>query len=278
MEIITAKKAGFCSGVKRAVEMAQSVAQKKKKLPLYSLGPLVHNPRVVQELGKSGIHPVNSIEGIPPGVLIIRSHGAPIEIIEEARNTGFEIVDATCPLVARIHDIVTQLDAEGYTIIIVGHRDHPEVRGIKSRIKGTCHIVENSGDLDNIGQPRKLGVVSQTTALASLFDEIAQSLVIMAFEVRIFNTICPATACRQEAAARLAPAVDLMIVVGGKNSSNTTRLVEICQKLNSKTYHVENPQEIKKEWLDKAETIGLTAGASTPPEDLDEINKQLRQF
>lgn len=243
--------------------------------PVYTLGPLVHNPQVIEELEKDGIKTIEELEDHEIGTLIIRTHGVTPAIRKEAIALGYKIVDATCPLVKNIHDIVKDLNEGGYYILVIGHSSHPEVVGIVGQVEGECSVIEDVEDAREIERRKKLGVVVQTTALWPKFLEIGSVLIEKAQECRIFNTICHATMERQDAALELARAADAMIVVGGRNSSNTRRLLEICQSVNPNSYQVEYAHEVRTDWLDNVNTIGITAGASTPDHVITEIKEKV---
>ncbi|MCE1245394.1 MAG: 4-hydroxy-3-methylbut-2-enyl diphosphate reductase [Firmicutes bacterium] len=275
MKISIANKAGFCFGVRRAISMAYEERKNSGGKPVYTLGPLVHNPQVIEELEKDGIKTIEELEDHEIGTLIIRTHGVTPAIRKEAIALGYKIVDATCPLVKNIHDIVKDLNEGGYYILVIGHSSHPEVVGIVGQVEGECSVIEDVEDAREIERRKKLGVVVQTTALWPKFLEIGSVLIEKAQECRIFNTICHATMERQDAALELARAADAMIVVGGRNSSNTRRLLEICQSVNPNSYQVEYAHEVRTDWLDNVNTIGITAGASTPDHVITEIKEKV---
>jgi 4-hydroxy-3-methylbut-2-enyl diphosphate reductase len=218
-----------------------------------------------------GLRPVDEIGGLEPGILVIRSHGAAPAVFEAAAAAGMEIVDATCPLVGRAQDTAMGLKNEGYFVVVAGHPSHPEVEGIVGRLGEGCLAAEDAGGLAGLPPLKKIGVVAQTTASNDTFTGVCKALLGRAGEVRIFDTLCSATVERQEAARKLAGEVDVMVVAGGRNSSNTCRLAEACLQVNPRTHHVESAAELKDEWFAGARRVGLTGGASTPEWVLEEV-------
>ncbi len=265
MEIILADKAGFCFGVKRAVEEAINV-QKKWNKKVYTLGPLIHNNDVVNYLKEKGIYAIK-LEDInnlsEDDVVIIRSHGVPKKIIDLLQNKSINVVDATCPYVSNIHKKVEKYYKLGYSVLIVGDKNHPEVIGINGWCNDTAIISKDGSDLDRLSS--KLCVVSQTTEKQANWERVLNIVVKNCREIIVFNTICSATEFRQKSAEELSKKADLMLVLGGRNSSNTTKLYEICKTNCVNTIHVENSGEIPDHIInDKTKIIGVTAGASTP--------------
>lgn len=279
-KILIAEHAGFCHGVKRAVEQTLDARQSSEK-PVYVLGQLIHNQQVIDQLTEKNIRTVAQLEEVPDGALcVVRTHGAPPEIIETAEDRGIEVSDATCPDVRLVQNKAIQLAEEGYTVVIVGKQDHPEIIGIQAHasrvpnarivpINRPEEIAEKLKDLPK----RRIGVVSQTTQMEESFFEMVKELSKISKELKVFNTICPATYFRQTAALDLSQKVDLMVVVGGKHSSNTTHLAEICREQGAETLHIETVEELKRECfpLIQAHTIGVTAGASTPDWIIQEV-------
>lgn len=278
MKISIANKAGFCFGVKRAISMAYEELSKSENEPVYTLGPIVHNPQVIEQLEKDGIKQIEELESHKIGHLLIRTHGVIPEVRKKAEDLGYKIVDATCPLVRKIHTIVKNLWEENYHILVIGHSSHPEVMGIVGQVEGACEVIENLEDVQRLPFHKKLGVVVQTTALLPSFYEISKALIEKSEECRIFNTICHETIKRQEAALELARKVDAIIVVGGRNSSNTRRLLEICLSVNPKSYQAEYSEEVDPNWLVGVKEIGITAGASTPDHIINGIVERLKEL
>jgi 4-hydroxy-3-methylbut-2-enyl diphosphate reductase len=262
MRIEVARHAGVCYGVERALKLAEEAAA--RGVEVHTLGPLIHNPQAVAELKERGVGVAATLDEAVDGILVIRSHGVDPSIIEQARNRGLEVIDATCPFVSAAHTCARELAEEGLSVIIVGEEDHPEVEGIMAHAGGTALIVEDVADLPERLPSRKIGVVVQTTQSLARLTEIVVALLPRVSELRVCNTICSATAKRQLSAKELARTVDVMVVVGGHNSGNTTRLAEICAAVNPRTHHVETADEIEPGWFDGAQSVGITAGASTP--------------
>lgn len=277
MKIIIADEAGFCFGVKRAIKMAYEELEKADGKPVYTLGPLVHNPQVIEELENDNIESIEELDGHPIGHLLIRTHGVSPSICRRAEDLGYEIVDATCPLVKKIHTIVSNLRDWGYKILVIGHSSHPEVVGIVGEVEKDCKVIESVEEARSLDKYSKLGVVVQTTALWPKFHAIAAELPEKAQECRIFNTICHATIERQDAALKLAREAGTMIVVGGKNSSNTRRLLEICKSVNPNSYQVEYAEELQPEWFHNVKEVGVTAGASTPDHIIKKIVENIEK-
>lgn len=263
MRISLAKHAGYCYGVQRALKLAREATNSSTK-PIHTLGPIIHNPQVVESLRGQGVNAVSSVDEVDSGTIIIRTHGVDPKIIKKVKDYGLELVDATCPFVAKAQQRVADLVKEGYNIIIIGERNHPEVVGLLAYANNQATVVENAKELDNLEVVGRTGVVVQTTQSLANLESILDVLLTKTKDLKVFNTICNATSQRQEAAAELSQQVDLMLVVGGKNSANTTRLAQICRKNNQKTYHIETDDEIDELWLAGIEHIGITAGASTP--------------
>ncbi|MBN2247244.1 MAG: 4-hydroxy-3-methylbut-2-enyl diphosphate reductase [Coriobacteriia bacterium] len=268
MKVIVARAAGVCYGVERALKLATEAATTGDRVS--TLGPLIHNPQAVAALQQRGVGVASSLDDIDDGTVVIRSHGVDPAVIVEAEKRGLSVVDATCPFVRAAHTCAAELAAAGYGVVIVGESDHPEVEGILAHAGGEAVIVEHASDLP-AKLPRRIGVVVQTTQQLSTLREVVDDLLPRTAELRVCNTICSATAKRQTAAAELADEVDVIVVVGGHNSGNTTRLTEICRARNPRTHHVETAAELRSEWFADATTVGVTAGASTPDEQIQGV-------
>lgn len=268
MKVIVARHAGICYGVERALKLASEAATTGG--PVATLGPLIHNPQAVAALQERGVGVAASLDDIPEGTVVIRSHGVDPAVIVEAEARGLDVVDATCPFVRAAHTCAAELIASGYAVVIVGESDHPEVEGILAHAGGEAVIVERAADLP-ARLPRRIGVVVQTTQQISTLREVVDDLLPRTAELRVCNTICSATAKRQTAAAELADEVDVIVVVGGLNSGNTTRLKEICRARNPRTHHVETASELDAAWFEGAAVVGVTAGASTPDEQIQGV-------
>jgi 4-hydroxy-3-methylbut-2-enyl diphosphate reductase len=274
LEIYIAKHAGYCYGVQRALKIAREAMESSEK-PIYTLGPIIHNPQVVESLKEQGVNSVNSVDEVDSGTIIIRTHGVDPKIKRSAKERKLEVVDATCPFVAKAQKRAASLIKSGYRVIIVGERNHPEVAGLLAYTDNQAVVVENAEELKNIAMSNRIGVVVQTTQSLANLQNIINGLLSKTKDLKVFNTICNATSQRQEAARKLAKSVELMLVVGGKNSANTTRLAQICKENNKNTHHIETASEIDEKWLDGIEKIGLTAGASTPDWILQEVVDKL---
>jgi len=262
MKVVIAEHAGVCYGVERALRLAEEAAA--VGTDVHTLGPLIHNPQAVEELRHKGVDVARGLEEIATGTVVIRSHGVDPAIIDAARTKGLEVVDATCPFVGAAHKCAAELTEAGYSVVIVGEADHPEVEGILAHAGGTAVIVQRADELPERLPSRRVGVVVQTTQSAARLEEVVVALLPRVTELRVCNTICSATTKRQRAAGELAGTVDVMVVVGGHNSGNTTRLAEICREVNDRVYHVETSEELESEWFRTADVVGVTAGASTP--------------
>ena len=276
MKTILAPKAGFCFGVKRALDLAMQTARETNK-SIYTLGPLIHNPQVVEDLSKKGIKVVKDLSDIPEGVVIIRSHGVGPDIIENARDRDLQIIDATCPFVKKAQELAKELNDQGYQVVVVGDKEHPEVTGIIGWTGHTGIVVETPEQAEKLQPLKKIGIISQTTQPEGNFNKIASVLQEKAEEVKAYNTICHATRDRQYAAAELARKVDVMIVIGGKNSANTQKLARLCAQTGTPTHHIETAAEFNREWLADKKLIGITAGASTPDWIIEEVKRYMEE-
>ena len=277
MHTIMASHAGFCAGVKRAFKIAEEMAGQPSKW--YTWGPLVHNQSVVEYFARQGISAVEDIDEISePAGLIIRSHGVAPEIIQEAENCGLQVRDATCPLVKRVHEIVQVLADQGYEIVIYGNPEHPEVKGIQGWCGGQAAVVSGLDDIKTLNHSHRMGIVSQTTRDEKEYFEVVKSLLGRTEELKVFNTICSATQLRQNSALELCQQVDLMIVVGGEFSSNTTTLYKECLNTGVRTYLVQNAGDINPHWLEGVKMAGITAGASTPDWIIKEVLCRMTEY
>lgn len=274
MKTVLAPKAGFCFGVKRALDLAMKTAKESKK-NIYTLGPLIHNPQVVEDLSEKGIKVVRDLSEIPEGVIIVRSHGVGPEVFKIANERGLQIIDATCPFVKKAQELAREFNEQGYQVIVVGDREHPEVTGIIGWTGQKGIVVETPEQALKLSTMNKIGIISQTTQPEENFRRIVSVLREKAEEVKTYNTICHATRDRQDAAVELAKKVDVIIVVGGKNSANTKKLARLCSDTGTPTFHIETAEEIQKEWLEGKQTIGITAGASTPDWIIEEVKSYM---
>ncbi|MFN3813945.1 MAG: 4-hydroxy-3-methylbut-2-enyl diphosphate reductase [Aquificaceae bacterium] len=283
VEIVIAEYAGFCFGVRRAINLAEKASKYVKNgRQVLSIGPLIHNPQEVERLRKQGIEVLKDESMLEiESTVIIRSHGLPPNKEREFLRRGLNVIDATCPYVKAVHEAVVRLSKEGYFVVIVGEKNHPEVIGTWGYLQeagGDGFVVESYGDLKAVLGKEKVGIVAQTTQNEQFFKEVVGEVCLWSKEVKVINTICNATSERQEDVYRLAPEVDVMIVIGGKNSGNTRRLYEISKSLNPRTYHIETPQELREEWFNGVKRIGITAGASTPDWIIRSVVKSIREI
>lgn len=277
MEIVIAEAAGACYGVERALELVRRAAGQAEG-PIHTLGPLIHNPSVVRELAEQGVSTVDDAAEAGPGsTLVLRTHGVPPELERAARKAGATVLDATCPFVKRAHRAAEQLVREGYQVIVVGESGHPEVEGTCGHAPGAL-VVDSAEQVCKLRLERKVGVVVQTTQSHAKLRAIVAELVGRVDELRIFDTICEATSGHQSACERLARTVDVMVVVGGRNSANTTHLAEIARACCPKTHHVERPDELVASWFDGAARVGLTAGASTPTSQIEAVRARIAEL
>ena len=260
MSVRIAENSGFCFGVKRAIKIALEAAQGNHEI--VTLGPIIHNPQMVEKLASEGIERVNKVSEIRGKPTIIRSHGVKKEVLEELITNKIEIINATCPYVSKTQEYAKELSEQGYLVVIMGDKNHPEVRALSSYIEGECLIVANAEDIPE-EKYQKVGIISQTTRKITDLQKLVNTFIPKCHEMRVMNTICNATSIRQESTLELAKESDLMIVVGGRNSSNTKMLAKISEDF-VETFHIETACEIDKEWFKDKKNIGLTAGASTP--------------
>ncbi len=263
MKVILAKNSGFCFGVKRAIQTTLNELEKDNN-KIYSLGPLIHNNQVINILKEKGLMVINDINDIRNAKLIIRSHGVPLSIYENAKKNSIQIIDTTCPFVRNIQKKVNKYYKKGYVIVIIGNPNHPEVIGINGWCKSLAYVINSKDDIEHIPKCDKICIVAQTTMTKELFDELSNLVTDKANDVLIFNTICNATKVRQESCREIAEKSDAMVVIGGYHSSNTQKLYKISKNFCKNTYHIETFQELPMKEIKKFNTIGVTAGASTP--------------
>jgi 4-hydroxy-3-methylbut-2-enyl diphosphate reductase len=278
VRIRIAENAGFCFGVRRAINLTEKTADKESKV--YALGPVIHNPQEVKRLEKKGIKILKDPKKVKSGSIILRTHGIPFNLhkrLEENKNIN--VIDAACPFVKRAQNTVkrlsTDIKSKDKTIIVVGEKIHPEVVALVSYGNGKCIVVENIKEAQKFRSRGDLNIVSQTTQTPENFNSIVRVLK-KRYKTKVYNTICKATLDRQKAAEKLAKSVDLMIVIGGKNSGNTTRLAQICSE-KTKTYHIETAYSIKEKWFKNVDSVGITAGASTPDWIIKEIEMRIKE-
>ena len=281
-ELTIAKSAGFCFGVTRAVNMVYEAIE-KENVPIYTYGPIIHNDEVVKDMEKNGVTVINDLDELSShekGVMIIRSHGISKAEYDRIKNCGFEVLNATCPFVSKIHRYVEDYSSKGYDIIIVGSPKHPEVCGIKGWADEKCHvtIINSPEDAENYmkNSTKKLCIVSQTTFNYNKFQDIVEIIAKKGYDITVLNTICNATKERQTEAESIAESVDAMIVIGDKHSSNTQKLFEICRKACNNTYYIQTLDDLDLNQLGSVETVGITAGASTPNNIIEEVQNNVR--
>lgn len=277
MEIIIAKNAGFCFGVDRAVKMTLEELDNDGQR-VYSYGPLIHNPQAVAELEEKGLTTLESFEDLEVGRLVFRSHGVPEEIQDKAEQMGLSVIDCTCPYVKAVHKRVRSYSEKGYDIVIIGDPQHPEVVGINGWCNDKAFIINSEEEARKLPKLEKVCVVSQTTNRFEKFQLLSDIVKGKSEKSEVFNTICTATRARQDSAAELAQKVDAMIVIGGKTSSNTTKLAEISRKYCNNVYLIETVEELALQELQNFNTIGITAGASTPDRIIKEAVKVMENY
>ena len=281
MEVRVAGTAGFCFGVKRAVDKVYQLA-KETSQPIYTLGPVIHNETVVEDLKKKGVHILSGceeLEEIERGIVVIRSHGVGREVYEKIAARGLECVDVTCPFVLKIHRIVERESSQGREILIFGDESHPEVQGICGWCRRGATVVSNRGGLEDfmVRSHEKICVVSQTTFNYNKFKDLVEILGEKSYDSIILNTICDATEKRQREAQAIAGDADTMLVIGGRQSSNTQKLYEICKKECKNTYYIQTLIDLDSEMFRSSSCVGITAGASTPNKIIEEVHKHVRK-
>lgn len=269
-KVIIAEAQGFCSGVRRAL----SIVSQYREASI--LGSLIHNKQVIHMLEQQGKKIVDSVTGNEKHPIVITAHGTKNGEIERLRSLGLTVVDTTCPLVTSIYHRGEQLEREGYRILIIGERDHIEVRGIASRLSKPI-IINSEEEALNTELPERVGIICQSTCLLSKFESIVQRIVERVPDIKVYNTICHPTLRRQKAATELAQKVDIMIVMGGYHSSNTKRLAELTAQY-VETYHIETSDDIRDEWFTGKNIVGITAGASTPDWIIDEVKGSIAEI
>lgn len=277
LEVRISECAGFCWGVERALERAEEAAATATG-PVFSLGPLIHNPAVINDLEARGVRVVRTPEEATGGTVIIRSHGVPREVKAQLESSGVAIVDATCRFVTAAQVKADRLREAGYFVVILGEKDHPEVLALRSYAGENSLVIQTPADLPDPLPAARIGVVVQTTQTQEQLAELVSALAPRCRELLVYNTICSATEQRQAAASAMASEVDAVVVVGGKNSANTRRLAELCAARQPRTYHVEAAAELDPEWFAGLRVVGVTAGASTPRDQIESVAARLREF
>jgi (E)-4-hydroxy-3-methyl-but-2-enyl pyrophosphate reductase len=265
MKIRLADKIGFCFGVKSAIEMAEAAL--KNKGPICSLGSIIHNSQVVRDLSKRGLKVVKAADDVKVGACVISSHGISPRIAKSIKDRGIKIIDTTCPFVLKAQKIAKLMSGKGYNVIIVGDAGHPEVRALVDFVSKDAFVVKDPAEAKRLelGKTRKYIAISQTTQSTDNFFKVVDMLLAKKpNELKVFNTICRDAEVRQEAARKLARSQEAMLVVGGKNSANTRRLLEVCQNVLANSHLVETEEDLRKRWFKNTCSVGITSGASTP--------------
>ncbi|MEW5934752.1 MAG: 4-hydroxy-3-methylbut-2-enyl diphosphate reductase, partial [Bacillota bacterium] len=274
MKVLLARHFGFCFGVERAVHMAREAAGRG---PLASLGPLIHNRRVVAELEAAGVRCVSALDDVE-GTVIFRTHGVGPSLYDEARRRGLEVLDATCPFVRRAREEALRLAEQGYRVLVVGDPSHPEIQALVEWLQGRATVVRGPEEIGDLPAAGRVGLVAQTTLPAGVLESVATALRERGAEVRVANTICTATAQRQQAAREVAAQSDLVLVVGDPGSANTRRLLEIAREAGCATHLVQGADEIDAGWLREVDTVGIVAGASTPEWAIKEVVAKVQEL
>lgn len=272
MEIKRAKTQGFCFGVAITVKKAEEAVASGATVT--TLGHVVHNPQMVAQLEEQGLRNANSVDEVESGTLFVRAHGLPVSVYEKAQEKGLQVLDATCPMVTKIHVQAEKLRADGYKIIVIGDPNHAEVKGTLSHVPGAW-CIQTPEDVDALPRASRVGVVVQSTWSGTGFAEIVRRLSAKYYEVRAVNTICTDTHNRQSEATNLSKGVEVMVVVGGKHSANTRHLAELATQNGAKTYHIEGPEELEAPWFNGVKIAGLMSGASTPGWLVDRVAERM---
>ena len=281
MKVLLAKTAGFCFGVKRAVDTVYQQVEENKDCKIYMFGPIIHNDEVIKDMQAKGVTVLEGEEDLPKaknGIVIIRSHGVPKRICDRMDELGIRYVDATCPFVKKIHKIAMEKAEEGAFLVVIGNPVHPEVEGIMGWAGEDAAVISTAEEAEHLTVPedRKICVVAQTTFNYNKFKELVEIISKRRYDISVLNTICSATKERQTETARIADRVDAMIVIGDKRSSNTQKLFEICENACNNTYYIQTLDDLNMNQLRSVETVGITAGASTPNNIIEEVQNYVR--
>jgi (E)-4-hydroxy-3-methyl-but-2-enyl pyrophosphate reductase len=281
MEVVRAQSMGFCFGVRDAIEVVRELGQ--SGMEVYTLGAIVHNPQVAEELEKINVHVVDSLDEAPSGSIVaITAHGAPPNLQDEAENRGLKVIDTTCPLVTRIQKSAYDLVQQRYSVLVYGDASHKEVKGIVGWSGGRAKVITSMADLADWQPSRRVALISQSTSNVEKFIALAKELVgdmvARGVEVRVVNTICKPTKERQKAVRELAREVDVVIAIGGQASANTRKLVLAAKEEGVSAYQVERPEDIDASWFGSAQRVGVTAGASTPDWVIEQVEERIREI
>ncbi|MHB8142704.1 MAG: 4-hydroxy-3-methylbut-2-enyl diphosphate reductase [Thermoleophilia bacterium] len=278
MNILISKRGGCCYGVQRALKLAMEAAENSPG-PVHTLGPIIHNPGVVRELAAAGVSPVETLADAGSGTIILRTHGVTPQVAADAEARGLRIVDATCPYVKVAQEKASLLKEQGFLPVILGEHEHPEVVALIANAGARTIVVEKAGELElSRIRGKKVGVVVQTTQASANLSALVSRLSPASRELLVYNTMCNATQKCQEEALGLARRADAVVVIGGRNSANTTRLAKLCREVQARTYHIEDVSELEPEWFAEADTVAITAGASTPLEQMAAVAGWLQEL
>jgi (E)-4-hydroxy-3-methyl-but-2-enyl pyrophosphate reductase len=270
MEVIVADNAGFCFGVKRAIKMANDTMDAGAQVK--SLGQLIHNPQVVNSFQKRGLEVVADLDDVEAeDTVIIRSHGVGPELKNQATSRGLKVVDTTCPFVTKAQQYAARLITDGYKVVMIGDKNHPEVIGVVAHTQNQAIILDSVEEAEKLKFIPRMGVVFQTTHAIGHVQEVVGALLKRGKEVRVFNTLCGATTSMQKTAIELSSEVEAMVIVGGRNSANTAQLAEVCRRVNPRVLQIESADELHEDWFDGLARVGVSAGASTPDEVIAEV-------
>jgi 4-hydroxy-3-methylbut-2-enyl diphosphate reductase len=273
IQVLKTDQIGFCFGVKRAISKVLKALEKNGE-KIYTLGPLVHNPQVVATLEEKGVIPVDNVREVEKGVICYRSHGIEKKEEEKIREKGLVAIDAVCPFVKKVRTRALYLKKQGYTVVIVGDEKHPEVKSVLSYLDNDGIVMQHPRPIE----ARKIGVVCQTTQDLETLKQVVAGLMDQAEEIRVYNTICESTFLRKKQAVDLAGRVDVMLVVGGRSSSNTTKLYHMVKKVQPNSYHVETEDDVRPEWLSNIEKVGITGGTSTPDVMIERVERLVKNL
>ncbi len=273
MEVLLARENGFCFGVKKAVELTEAAAETGR--PVYNLGQVVHNPKISERLSARGVKVIKDVADAAEGIVVIRAHGVPPKVRAQIEERGLECIDATCSLVLRAQRFTKQLADEGYTVVLLGTPDHPEVIGLKAYAGSDYVIVETEEQWKKLQKMKRAGVVSQSTQPPWAFTALVAHVATISQEMKVYNTVCPVTIKRQVAASELAQQVRTIVVVGGRNSANTRELVNLARMQGREAYHIESADEVQPAWIARQDRIGLIGGCSTPMDTLIEVKERI---